>query len=92
MDGEGARNFAAISSAEGPFGPGLRRVAEEEKSGEYLRLINALWNFNSVAGLSRAATFSIRPRFTNNVVSSSAKRSREVRFGARCLDRLLMSN
>ena len=45
---------------------------------------------NNVAGLRSAATLSIRRRLTNRVVKPSTKRSRVVRFGARCLDRLLI--
>ena len=41
----GLRTFsstvAEMSSADGPFGPGLRLLPEEEKSREYLSLINA---------------------------------------------------
>jgi hypothetical protein len=57
----GLRRFssmiAAMSSAEGPLGPGLRREEGEEKSRRYLRLTNALWNLNSVARLDKRAEF-----------------------------------
>ncbi len=57
----GLRRFistmAAMSSAEGPFGPGLRRCDEEEKSRRYFRSTNALWNLgpNDVFGLKVVA-------------------------------------
>ena len=54
----GLRRFistmAAMSSAEGALGPGLRRCDEEEKSRRYFRSTNILWNFNSVDGLMSA--------------------------------------
>ena len=57
----GLRRFistmAAMSSAEGPFGPGLRRCDEEEKSRRYFRSTKALWNLNNVAGLRIAPSF-----------------------------------
>ena len=57
----GLRRFistiAAMSSAEGPLGPGLRRRDEEEKSRRYFRSTKALWNLNSVAGLTSAPSF-----------------------------------
>jgi hypothetical protein len=56
------------------------------------RSTNALWNLNSVAGLRIAQSFAIRRGLRNSVVSPSRKRSSEVRFGARCRDRLLISN
>ena len=90
----GLRRFistiAAMSSAEGPLGPGLRRCDEEEKSRRYFRSTKALWNLNSVAGLTSAPSFGIRRGLTNSVVSPSTKRSSEVRFGARCRERLLI--
>ena len=83
----GLRRFistmAAMSSAEGPFGPGLRRRDEEEKSSRYFRSTNALWNFSSVAGLTSAPSFAMRRGLTNSVVSPGTKRSSVVRFGAR---------
>src|SRR2546430_11514974 len=84
----GLRRFistmAAISSLEGPLGPGLRRCGEGEKSNRYFRSTNALWNLNSVAGLTSAPSFGIRRGLMNSVGSPSTKRSIEVRFGARC--------
>src|SRR6266581_5037868 len=92
----GLRRFismmAAMSSAEGPLGPGLRRCDEEEKSRRYLRSTKALWNLNRVAGLTSAPSFGIRRGLMNSVVSPSTNRSIEVRFGARGRERLLMSN
>jgi hypothetical protein len=84
--------MAAMSSAEGPLGPGLRRCDEEEKSRRYLRSTKAWWNLNSVAGLMSAPSFAIRRGLTNSVVRPSKKRSIDFRFGARCRERLLMSN
>src|SRR6267154_6233046 len=84
----GLRRFismmAAMSSAEGPLGPGLRRCAEEEKSRRYLRSTRTLWNLKSVAGLTSAPTFAIRRGLTNSVLRPSTKRSSVVRFGVRC--------
>ena len=92
----GLRGFiftiAAISSRDGPLGPGLRRRAEEEKSDRYFRSINALWNLSSVAGLMSAPSCGMRWGLTNSVVSPSTNRSSAVRLGARCLDRLLISS
>jgi len=84
--------IAAMSSAEGPLGPGLRRCVEEEKSRRYFRSTKALWNLSSVAGLMSAPSFGIRCGRTNNVAKPRTTRSTEVRLGARCRERLLMSN
>ena len=54
--------MAAMRSADGPFGPGLRRRQREEKSRRYLRSTSALWNLNSVAGLMSVPTFGIPAR------------------------------
>src|SRR6266849_4743165 len=91
----GLRRFistmAAMSSAEGPLGPGVRRGEEEDvKSRRYFRQTKAWWNLNSVAGLMNAPSFRIRRGLTNSAVSPRTKRSSVVRFGARCLDRLLI--
>ena len=92
----GLRSFifriAAMSSGEGPLGPGLRRCAEEEKSNLYFRSINALWNLSSVAGLMSAPSCGMRWGLTNSVVNPSTNRSGALRLGARCLDRLLISS
>src|SRR6202521_5698715 len=92
----GLRRFiatiAATSCAAGPLGPGLWRCGEEEKSRRYFRSTSALWNLSRVAGLTSVPSFAMRRRLTNSVVSPSRKRSIEVRFGARCLERLAMSN
>ena len=84
--------MAAMSSGEGPLGPGLRCRAEEEKSDRYFRSINALWNLSSVAGLISAPSCGMRLGLTNSVVSPITNRSRALRLGARCLERLLMSS
>ena len=47
-----------------------------------------LWNLDSVAGLISAPSFGIRRGLTNSVVSRSTKRSIDVRFGARCRERV----
>jgi len=73
------------------FGTGsaaTRRGREEQ----YLRSTNALWNLSSVAGLTSAPSFGSRPGRINRVASPSTTRSTEVRFGARCRERLLMSS
>ena len=54
-----------------------------------MRSTNALWNLNSVTGFMSAASFGIRRGLTNSVSSPRTKRSIEVRFGARCRERLL---
>src|ERR1700676_5142393 len=82
--------MAAMSSADGPLGPGLQRCDEEEKRRRYFRSTNALWNLISVAGLISTPSFGIRRGVTNSVVRPSTKRSNVVRFGARFLDRLLI--
>src|ERR1700730_8981326 len=75
--------MAAMSCAEGPFGPGFRLRHEEENSRRYFRWTNALWNVNSLAGLRLADSFGMRCGLTKRVVSPSTKRSSTVRFGAR---------
>ena len=67
----------------------MRRCAEDENSRRYFRSTKALWNLNSVAGLRIAAILGMRRGLTNSVASPSTMRSNEVRFGARCLERLL---
>lgn len=79
-----------MSLADGPLGPGLQRCGEDEKSRRYFRSTKARRNFNSVAGLTSAPSFAIRRGLANSAVSPSTKRSSVVRFGARCLDRLLI--
>ena len=74
------------------FGPGRRRCGDEEKSRRYFRSTNALWNFSSVTGLISAPSFTSRRGVTNSVVNPSRKRSIDVRFGARCRERLLISS
>ena len=93
----GLRSFsammAAMSSGDGPFGPGLQRgEGEEEKSRRYLASTSAAWNLSSVAGLTSAPSFGSRCGRTNNVAKPRRMRSAEVRLGARCRERLLMSN
>src|ERR1700730_16408557 len=75
--------MAAMSCAEGPFGPGFRLRHEEENSRRYFRWTNALWNVNSLAGLRLADSFGMRSGLTKRVVSPSTKRSSTVRFGVR---------
>src|SRR5664279_3725541 len=82
--------IAAMTCNEGPFGPGLQRLAEDENSRRYFRSTRALWNLNNVAGLRIAASWEMRRGLTNSDVSASTKRSSEVRFGARCRERLLI--
>ena len=84
--------IAAMSSEDGPFGPGLRRGGEEEKGRRYLRSTKALWNLNNVAGLRKAASFGIRRGLTKSVVSASPNRLRVVKFGARWRQRLLINS
>src|SRR6202035_1194507 len=81
----------AMSCAQAPFGPGFRLRHEEENSSRYFRWTNALWNLNSVAGLRLADSFGTRCGLTKRVVSPSTRRSRVVRSGARCRERLLIS-
>ena len=66
----GLRRFistmAAMSSAEGPLEPGVRRGEEEDvKSRRYFRQTKALWSLSSVAGLMNAPSFRIRRGLTN---------------------------
>src|SRR5215470_11661676 len=75
--------IAAMSSGEGPLGPGLRRRPREEKSRWYFRSTKALWNLDSVAGLISAPSFDIRCGCTNCMVRPSTKRSKAERLGAR---------
>ena len=92
----GLRRFistiAAVSSGGGPLGPGLRHGAEEEKSRRYFRSINALGNFNSVAGLRIAESFGTRCGLTKRLVNPMSNRSAVVRFGARCRERLMIKS
>src|ERR1039457_4580296 len=92
----GLRRFismiATMNSVEGPFGPGLGRSDEEEKSRRYFRSTKALWNSSNVAGLRIAESFRMRRGLTKRVVNPSTKRSSEVRFGARCRERLLITS
>ena len=93
----GLRRFsammAAMRSADGPFGPGLRRgEGEEAKILRYFLCTRASWNLNSVAVLTSAPSFGSRFGRTNNVAKPRTKRSTAVRLGARCRQRLLMSN
>src|ERR1700730_15744314 len=90
----GLRRFdstiAAISSMDGPFGPGFRLRDEKEKRSRYLRSTKALWNLNSVAVFKIADTLVIRRGFTKRVISASKKRSSVLRFGVLCRERLLI--
>src|SRR5512139_2245584 len=90
----GLRTFistiAAMSSGEGPFGPGLRRWPVDAKRIRYLRSTNALWSLNRVVGLRMPESFGIRCGLMNRVIRPSTKRSSEVRFGARRRERLPM--
>src|ERR1700726_2055662 len=90
----GLRRFdstiAAISSVDGPFGPGFRLRDEKEKSSRYLRSTKALWNLNSVAGLKIADSLGIRRGLPKRGISPSKKQSTVLRFGARCRERLLI--
>src|ERR1700674_1281332 len=81
--------IAAMTSNDGPFGPGLFRWAEKENSRRYFRSIKALWNLSNVAGLRIAASVAIRRGLTNSDIRPSTNRSSEVRFGARRRARLL---
>jgi hypothetical protein len=74
------------------FRTGFATMRRGEKSKRYFRSTNALWNLSSVAGLMSAPSFAIRLGLTNSMVSPSTKRSIEVRFGARCLERLLITS
>jgi hypothetical protein len=64
---------------------------EEENSRRYFRWTNALCNLNNVAGSRLADSFGMRCGLTKRVVSPSTRRSSVVRFGARCRERLLIS-
>jgi hypothetical protein len=75
--------IAAVGSVDRPFGPGLRRLAEEEMIRRYFRSTNALWNFCGVVGLRITDRLGMRCGLMNRVVSSSANESSELRFGAR---------
>ena len=61
--------MAAMSSVEGPLGPGLRCRDEEEKSRWYFRSTKALWNLSSVAGLTSAPSFGTRRGLTTSVIN-----------------------
>src|ERR1700676_4173537 len=73
--------MAAISCAEGPFGPGFRLRHEEENSRRYFRWTNALWNLNSVAGLRLADSFGVGWGLTKGVVSPTQRRRGGGSFG-----------
>src|ERR1035437_423052 len=92
----GLRRFsstiAVMSCADGPLGPGLQRWGDEEKSRRYFRSTKAWWNLNNVVGLRSAESFGMRRGLMKRVVNPSTKRSREVRFGARCRERLLITS
>jgi hypothetical protein len=49
--------MAAVSRAQGPFGPGFRLQHEGEEQTAFFRSTNALWNLNSVAGLRLGDAF-----------------------------------
>ncbi len=53
--------IAAMSSSEGPFGPGLPRVPTEENRRRYFLSTSALWNRNNVAGLRRGGELGDAP-------------------------------
>ena len=74
---------AAVGSVDRPFGPGLRRLAEEEMIRRYFRSTNALWNFCSAVGLRITDRLEMRCGLMTRVVSPSANESSELRFGAR---------
>src|SRR4030081_1612445 len=59
--------MAVMSSTDGPFGPGLQRWGEDEKSSRYFRSTKARWNLSSVAGLTTAPSFLILCGLTNSV-------------------------
>jgi len=80
-------SMAAMSCAEGPFGPGLRGRPAEEKGRRYLPSTRALWNLSSVAGLVMMDNRGMRCGRMNRVVSPSTRRSSVVRFGASCRER-----
>src|SRR5258708_14569360 len=69
----GLRRFnypiAAMSSIDGPLGPGFRRRAEEENSRRYFRATSAWWNLSRVAGLMSTPHFRIRRGLRNRAVS-----------------------
>ena len=73
----------------GAFGPGLRGRLEDENRMRYLRSINALRNLKDVADFTIEESFGMRRGLTKRVISPSAKRSTNVRFGARWRERLL---
>jgi len=76
----------------GTFGATFVATVAEGKSRRYFRSTNTLWNLNSVAGLTSARSFGSRCGLTNNMAKPRTTRSTEVRLGARCRERLLMSN
>src|SRR5258707_576716 len=89
----GLRRFistiAAMSSGDGPLGPGLRGRPADEKRIRYFRSTRALWNLYNVADLTIADSFGRRRGLTKKVINPSTKRSSVLRFGARCRERLL---
>ena len=71
----GLRRFSAImiamSSADGPLGPGLRGRPEDENRLRYFRSINPLRNLNNVADFTIKENFGMRPGKTKSLISPS---------------------
>jgi hypothetical protein len=70
------------------FGTGFAPRGRGGKEQAVFSIDQGIVKLEQRRGLYEAPSFSMR--FRNSVVSPSTKRSRVVRFGARCLDRLLI--
>jgi hypothetical protein len=74
-----------------PLGRGGGELPRE-KSHRYLPFLSASWNRNKVLGFRTTASLGSRPAGTNSDPKPKTTRSNDFRFGARCRERLLMSN
>ncbi len=83
--------MAAMSSGEGPFGPGLPRLFGENNC-RYLRFTNDAWKPRRVEGFSTTAMRSNRPGRMKSVHRPAMTRSIGRRLGARSWPRFRITN
>lgn len=74
------------------FGTGFAAMRRRRKEQAVFAIHQRLVEFKERCRLDERAKFRNRRGLMNSVVRPSTKRSIEVRFGARCRERLLMSN
>jgi len=74
------------------FGTGFAAMRRGRKEQLVLMIHQRPVKLEQCSRLDEAPSFTTRRGLTNSVVSASTKRSIEVRFGARCLERVLMSS